>query len=78
LQRRPLRFSELSAGLPGIRDKILSARLKQLASMGLLVRRVHPGPPLRTEYELTRNGRAFGKLAAAIQRWGNELVRGEA
>jgi len=48
--------------------------LKQLESKGILVRRVHAGPPIRAEYELTRKGRAFRKLAAAIQRWGHELV----
>jgi DNA-binding HxlR family transcriptional regulator len=58
----------------GMRDKILSACLKQLESKGILIRRVEPGPPIRAEYELTRKGRAFRKLAAAIQRWGHELV----
>jgi len=76
LQRRALRFTELTQGLPGIGDKILSARLKQLEATALVVRRVHPGPPIRAEYALTRKGRAFRKLAAAIQRWGHELVDG--
>ncbi len=76
LQRRALRFTELTEGLPGIGDKILSARLKQLEANGLVARRVHPGPPIRAEYALTRKGRTFRKLAGAIQRWGHELVDG--
>jgi DNA-binding HxlR family transcriptional regulator len=47
-----------------------------LEANGLVVRRVHAGSPIRAEYALTRKGRTFRKLAAAIQRWGHELVDG--
>jgi len=40
------------------------------------VRRVRAGPPIRAEYALTRKGRTFRKLAAAIQRRGHEQVDG--
>jgi DNA-binding HxlR family transcriptional regulator len=44
LQAGPLRYSELSAAAKGPGDKVLSARLKELESCGLLVRQVDPGP----------------------------------
>lgn len=74
LQAGPLRFSELAERAQGPGDKVLSARLKELESRGLLERRVEPGPPVRVSYELTRSGREFGELAQAIERWGRALA----
>ena len=78
LQEGPLRFSELSERTKGPGDKVLSARLKDLEARGLLVRHVAAGPPVRVAYELTRSGRTFRELAEAIERWGRELMVGEA
>jgi DNA-binding HxlR family transcriptional regulator len=74
LQDGPRRFREIGDSAPGIGDKVLSARLKELEARGLVVRRVEPGPPVRVAYELTSQGRAFGHVAEAIERWGRELV----
>ena len=73
LQAGPLRFSELSAAAQGPGDKVLSARLKELESCGLLQRQVEPGPPVRVSYALTERGRGFGEVASAIERWGRCL-----
>src|SRR5262245_57381741 len=77
LQGGPLRFSELAERTKGPGDKVLSARLKYLEARGLLLRRVDAGPPVRVAYELTRKGRAFRRLAEAIERWGRALVADE-
>jgi DNA-binding HxlR family transcriptional regulator len=69
----PLRFSELSTAAQGPGDKVLSARLKELEGCGLLVRQVDPGPPVRVSYALTDQGRGFGEVATAIERWGRSL-----
>ncbi len=47
LEGGPLRFSELSARLPTIGDRMLAARLKELAAHGVVARTVEPGPPVR-------------------------------
>ncbi len=73
LQGGPLRFSELSVSARGPGDKVLSARLKELESCGLVLRHVEPGPPVRVSYELTEQGRGFGAVADAIERWGRCL-----
>lgn len=73
LQDGALRFSEIAARPNGPGDKILAARLKELEARGLIQRNVDPGPPVRVSYELTKHGRAFGDVSAAIQRWGREL-----
>ena len=75
LQEGPLRFSEISARPNGPGDKLLSARLKDLEARGLVHRRVDPGPPVKVTYELTKTGRAFHEVSAAIVHWGRELVR---
>lgn len=74
LDAGPLRFSELSARLPAIGDRMLAARLKELAEGGLVARRVAPGPPVRVSYELTKVGRGFQEVAAAIRRWGQAII----
>lgn len=73
LQGGPLRFSEISARPNGPGDKVLAARLKELEARGLVARKVDAGPPIKVTYELTKQGRAFHDVAAAIERWGREL-----
>ena len=73
LQDGPLRFSEISARPNGPGDKVLASRLKELEARGLIERRVAAGPPVRVTYALTKQGRSFRDVSAAIQRWGREL-----
>jgi DNA-binding HxlR family transcriptional regulator len=74
LQEGALRFSEIASRPNGPGDKVLSARLKELEGRGLVVRTVDPGPPVKCSYELTRQGRAFSDVSAAIVQWGRELT----
>jgi len=66
-------FCEIGASVPGLGDKVLSTRLKDLEARGLVERHVEPGPPVRVAYELSDKGRAFGQVAKAIERWGRAL-----
>lgn len=75
LQDGPLRFCGIGDAVPGIGDKVLSARLKELESKGLLVRTVDAGPPIKVAYALTEQGRSFTKVAKAIHEWGIEMVQ---
>lgn len=75
LQAGPRRFGELADTAAGLGTKVLSARLKELEARGLVERHVEPGPPVRVSYELTDQGRAFGHVAEAIQRWGRGLAQ---
>jgi DNA-binding HxlR family transcriptional regulator len=67
------RFCELGDAVPGIGDKVLAARLKDLEARGLVDRHVEPGPPVRVAYDLSPKGRAFGHVAEALERWGRAL-----
>ena len=77
LQDGPLRFGELEDAARGLGSKTLSARLRTLESNAIISRRVDAGPPVRVEYSVTAKGRAFGRVADAIHRWGSELLADE-
>jgi DNA-binding HxlR family transcriptional regulator len=77
LQNGPLRFSELQERAAGVGAKTLSARLKELEARRVVARKVEAGPPVRVQYTLTAKGRAFEQVAAAVERWGRELVADE-
>ncbi len=63
------RFSDLAATVPGMSDRMLSERLKELEAEGLVVRRVIPETPVRIEYELTEKGRALQGVIEAVSEW---------
>lgn len=70
----PRRFSEIVNGIPGLSDRLCSERMKELEARGVVERTVHPGPPVRVEYDLTRMGRALGPSLNALQAWAQEWL----
>ena len=69
----PLRFSELRQLVPGVSDRLLSERVKELEARGLVARTVEPGPPISVHYAITAMGReltpAIVQLRSWAQRW---------
>ena len=63
------RFSDLERGIPGISDRLLSERLKELEAEAIVERCVIPATPVRVEYRLTEKGRALGPSIDAIGEW---------
>jgi DNA-binding HxlR family transcriptional regulator len=70
----PRRFNALLEGVPGLHDRLLSERLKELESEGIVRRRVYPETPVRIEYELTPKGRDIEKIVAEVHRWADRWV----
>jgi DNA-binding HxlR family transcriptional regulator len=68
------RFSDLTEAVPGLSDRLLSERLKELEAEGLVVRTVFPEIPVRIEYTLTDKGRALGQVMDAIGAWAHEWL----
>jgi DNA-binding HxlR family transcriptional regulator len=60
----PARFSELARAVPGLSERVMSERLQELCEAGLVQRRIEPGPPLGTSYQLTPTGE---RLRPALQ-----------
>ena len=65
-----LRFSALREQLAAMGDRMLSLRLKELETRGLVARRVSPGPPVKVDYALTELGQGFSEVSQALGRWG--------
>src|SRR5438128_12193452 len=63
------RFNDLAACVPGLSDRMLAERLKELEIEGVLVRRVFPDTPVRVEYRLTEKGRALESVVRAVAGW---------
>ncbi len=73
LTERPLRFGELAKTVPGLSDRLLSQRLRELEEEGLVEREVEPGSPVHVTYSLTEAGAelrpAIVELKAWARRW---------
>jgi DNA-binding HxlR family transcriptional regulator len=84
LKDGPLRYGEVRRGLlrgaDGTREiapRVLSRELKALTHTGLIERRDFGLVPPKVEYRLTRKGRSFIPVIAAIRKWGtSHLGRG--
>lgn len=74
-ERAPLRFSDLRRGIPGVSDVMLSKALRELTEDGLIVRKLYPCVPPRTEYTLSDRGRALTPVLCAIHEWGEAQIR---
>ena len=53
--------------VPGVSDRLLSERVRELEARGVVARQVEPGPPISVHYDVTPMGR---ELAPALQRLG--------
>ncbi|MCW2795684.1 MAG: transcriptional regulator, HxlR family [Nocardioides sp.] len=71
----PGRFGEIRAAMPGVTDRMLSIRLKELAEAGLVEREVVGTAPPHAEYALTEPGRALEGVLREVEQWANAWVR---
>jgi len=71
----PHRFNEILASIPGLSDRLLTERLRELEREGLIERVVHPGPPIRAEYALTEPGRSLEDVIRSVGDWAERWVR---
>ena len=69
LMGEPRRFTDISAYVQGLSDRLLSQRLQELEEAGIVDRRVYAQRPVVVEYSLTTKGEALREVVAAIQRW---------
>lgn len=64
----PKRFCNLEESM-GISGRVLSERLKELESQGIVKREVYPETPVRIEYSLTDKGHALEPIMKEIEKW---------
>ena len=68
------RFTDIIHAVPGLSDRLLSERLKELEANGIVVREVHPETPVRIEYHLTQKGEDLNNVIVALSEWANEWI----
>jgi len=74
LLQRPARFSELARAVPGLSERVLGERLRELEEAGLVERRVDPGPPITVTYLLTPLGAELEPAMGALRDWASKLI----
>ena len=81
LKDGPRRYGEIRTGLlrgsigsAEIAPRVLSRELKALTDSGLIDRRDYGVVPPKVEYRLTRKGKSFVPVIAAIKDWGSRQL----
>ena len=81
LKDGPRRYGEIRTGLlrgmdgsAEIAPRVLSRELKALAESGLIDRKDYGVVPPKVEYRLTRKGKSFVPIIAAIRDWGDRYL----
>jgi DNA-binding HxlR family transcriptional regulator len=75
LLQRPARFSELERAVPGLTNRVMADRLRELQDAGLVDRQVDPGPPITSIYTLTADGEALRPILEGLRPWADRRAR---
>ena len=67
LMHRPHRYSDLRRLVPDLSDKVMSERLRDLVSLGLVTHRKGNGSDI---YALAARGRSLTKILRLLYQWG--------
>lgn len=74
LKESPHRYNELRARLPGVADKVLTQRLKDLEQLELVAKVPSPGSPGVQVYQLTPRGESLRPVLDALYAWGGAVA----
>lgn len=69
LADRPMRFADLKRAVPGLSDRLLSRRLRELETAGLISRTVEDDLPVKVTYDLTEKGRSLRPAIQSLREW---------
>ena len=70
LKERPHRYAELRAVMPGLSDKVLTERLRELVASGLVLQTKRGGRGAPSSYRLSKRGELLRPALDALYRWG--------
>lgn len=74
LMGKTLRYSELHRLVSRATDKMLAQQLREMENDGLIIRKVYPVVPPKTEYSLTDFGRTLVPILDAMCNWGADYL----
>lgn len=74
LKESPHRYGELRNRIPGLADKVLTQRLKELESLGLVCRKTADARRSSHVYALTPRGETLRPALDALYQWGAAMA----
>lgn len=69
-----LRFSEIHKLVAQATPKMLSQQLKELEADGIIVRKLYPVVPPKTEYSLSEYGQSIIPVVMSLHEWGKDYI----
>jgi DNA-binding HxlR family transcriptional regulator len=72
-----VRFTDIRNAIPGLGDRLLSERFKELEAAGIVTRTVIPDTPVRIEYGLTAQGLDLAGVVSELRAWAERWARPE-
>jgi len=69
LSEGPMRYADIGKAVPGLSDRLLSQRLRELEDEGLVERAVESGTPVRVTYSLTEAGQQLDPVLSELKSW---------
>jgi DNA-binding HxlR family transcriptional regulator len=70
----PRRFNEILGAIPGISDRLLTERLRELEVAQIIRREVCASSPVRVIYELTQRGRELQEALDSLGHWAERWI----
>lgn len=69
------RFCELKKSVTGITQKVLTAKLRDMETLGVVERKVYDQTPPKVEYSLTDIGYSLREVLEALKAWGKDYKK---
>ncbi|MEU4546335.1 winged helix-turn-helix transcriptional regulator [Nonomuraea dietziae] len=72
LARGATRYGELRDDVPGLSERLLAQRLRELEEAGVVARDVTPTTPVQIRYTLTESGAALVEAMRPLMAWADQ------
>ncbi len=69
-----LRYNEIRKKIPAITDKMLAQQLRELESDNLIIKKIYPVIPPKTEYSLSELEKTLIPILDSMCEWGKQFM----
>ena len=69
-----LRYNQIRKKITAITDKMLAQQLRELESDNLIIKKIYPVIPPKTEYSLSELGKTLIPLLDSMCEWGQQFM----
>ena len=69
-----LQYNQIRKKIPAITDKMLAQQLRELESDNLIIKKIYPIIPPKTEYSLSELGKTLIPLLDSMCEWGQQFM----